>query len=90
MNFIESIKLARLRRREFRRVLAELESYTDRELLSDLRLDRADFARVAREAAERRVALLRAERRAGGRGPRGYAALFDQLGGRDPFRPRPS
>ncbi len=91
MNVFESIKLAWLRRREFRKVLAELESHTDRELLSDLRLDRADFPHVAREAAEQRVAQLRAERRRreAARGPRGYAALFDQLGGRDPFRPRP-
>lgn len=91
MNLIESIELAWRRRREFRKVLAELESHTDRELLSDLRLDRADFARVAREAAEQRVAQLRAERRRrqAARGPRGYAALFDQTAGHDPFRPQP-
>ncbi len=90
MNVFESIKLAWLRRREFRKVLAELESHTDRELLSDLRLDRADFAHVARQAAEQRVASLRAERRRlAARGPRGYAALFDQTGGHDPFCPQP-
>lgn len=40
--------------REFRRVLAELNAYSDREL-GDLGLSRADVVRVAYEEAERRV-----------------------------------
>ena len=41
--------------REFRAVLAELDSYSDREL-ADLGVGRGDVARVAYEEAERRVA----------------------------------
>ena len=41
--------------REFRAVLAELDSYSDREL-ADLGVGRADVARLAYEEAERRVA----------------------------------
>jgi uncharacterized protein YjiS (DUF1127 family) len=41
--------------REFRAVLAELNSYSDREL-AELGLGRGDVARVAYEEAERRVA----------------------------------
>ena len=41
--------------REFRAVLAELNSYSDREL-ADLGVGRADVARLAYEEAERRVA----------------------------------
>lgn len=62
MNIFKSIGLAWLQYHEFRKVLAELESYTDRELASDLRIDRADFVRIAYEEAENRVAQYRAER----------------------------
>jgi hypothetical protein len=62
VNVFESIKLVWLQYHEFNRVLAELESYTDREVISDLRIDRADFARIAYEEAENRVARYRAER----------------------------
>lgn len=90
MNVFESIKLAWLQYREFNRVLAELESYTDRELIGDLRIDRADFVRIAYEAAEQHVARYRAVRRqAAARKPQGYAALFDQTGEYNPFRPQP-
>jgi uncharacterized protein YjiS (DUF1127 family) len=40
--------------REFRTVLAELSSYSDREL-TELGLGRGDLARVAYEEAERRI-----------------------------------
>jgi uncharacterized protein YjiS (DUF1127 family) len=40
--------------REFRAVLAELNSYSDREL-ADLGIGRADVARLAYEEAERRI-----------------------------------
>ena len=40
--------------REFRAVLAELNSYSDREL-ADLGVGRADVARLAYEEAERRI-----------------------------------
>jgi uncharacterized protein YjiS (DUF1127 family) len=43
------------RRREARAVLAELESYSDREL-GEIGLARSDLPRVAAEEAERRVA----------------------------------
>ena len=57
---------------EFRAVLAELDSYSDREL-ADLGVSRGDVARLAYEEAERRTttpAASRAEARAlGGRNP---------------------
>lgn len=90
MNVFESIKLTWLQYREFNRVLAELESYSDRELASDLRIDRADLVHIAYEAAEQHVAKYQAERqRAPARAPQGYAALFNQIGEYDPFRPQP-
>lgn len=90
VNFLKNLGLAWLQYREFRKVLAELESYSDRELASDLRIDRADFVRIAYEAAEQHVARLRAERQAAELKPRGYASLFNTLGEPfDPFRPQP-
>jgi uncharacterized protein YjiS (DUF1127 family) len=90
VNVLESIGLAWLQYREFRRVLAELESYSDRELASDLRIDRADFVRIAYEAAEQHVARYQAERARTASRPRGYAALFRTVGAPyDPFRPQP-
>lgn len=56
MAILDTIRLAWLHRREFNRVLAELETYTDRELISDLRVDRADFRHIAAEAADQLVA----------------------------------
>jgi uncharacterized protein YjiS (DUF1127 family) len=49
--------------REFRAVLAELNSYSDREL-ADLGVGRGDVARLAYEEAERRVATPPAPSRA--------------------------
>ena|SRR5687767_6373502 len=49
------LELARRRRREFRKVRAELESYSERELMSDLRLKRSDIPALAAQAAEERV-----------------------------------
>ncbi len=56
-NLISRLRLAWLYRREYNRVLGELESYRNDEL-HDLHLDRADFPRVAEEAAEAYVARL--------------------------------
>ena len=50
--------------REFRAVLAELDSYSDREL-ADLGVGRADVARLAYEEAERRIMTPPATSRAG-------------------------
>jgi uncharacterized protein YjiS (DUF1127 family) len=47
--------------REFRAVLAELNSYSDREL-ADLGVSRADVARLAYEEAERRILTPAASR----------------------------
>ncbi len=90
VNVFKGVKLAWLQYREFNRVLAELESYTDRELIGDLRIDRADIVRVAHEAAEQHVAEHQAERQqVAARRPQGYAALFNQVGGYNPFHPQP-
>ena len=62
MNVTSRIKLALAHRREFLRVLGELETYRDNEL-HDIRLDRADFAQVARDAADAHVASLAAPQR---------------------------
>ena len=51
--------------REFRAVLAELNSYSDREL-AELGLGRADVARLAYEEAERRIMTPPATRRSEG------------------------
>ena len=48
-------------RREFRTVLAELGTYSDREL-AELGLGRGDVARVAYEEAERRIGAPRPRR----------------------------
>ena len=56
--------------REFRAVLAELNSYSDREL-AELGLGRGDVARVAYEEAERRTMTPPATSRAEARAPAG-------------------
>lgn len=48
-------ELALVRRREFVRVRAELEAYSDRELLTDLRLVPSEIGQVAAEAAAMRA-----------------------------------
>ena len=56
----QRIALARLWRREFRKARAELESYSERELESDLRINRSNIPEIAAEAAEQSVgAFLR-------------------------------
>jgi hypothetical protein len=50
MNLSKRIGLALLRRRECRRVRAELETYPERELNADLRLNRSDIPDLAAEA----------------------------------------
>jgi uncharacterized protein YjiS (DUF1127 family) len=54
----QRIALARLWRREFRRARAELESHSERELRSDLRLNRSDIPEIAAEAAEQSLAAF--------------------------------
>jgi uncharacterized protein YjiS (DUF1127 family) len=56
MNILRSIELARLRHSEYRKARAELETYSERELHSDLRLNRSDIPDIAAEAADARVA----------------------------------
>lgn len=72
MNPLKNILSVWAMHREFRAVLAELDSYSDREL-ADLGVGRADVARLAYEEAERRTttpAASRAEARAlAGRNP---------------------
>ena len=58
MNLLNHLKLALLRRRAFRKVSAELESYAERELMADLRLNRSAIPAIAAEAADQRVAAL--------------------------------
>jgi uncharacterized protein YjiS (DUF1127 family) len=58
VNILRSIELALLRRSEYRKARAELETYSERELNSDLRLNRSDIPTLAAEAAERRMAAF--------------------------------
>ena len=58
MNLLNHLKLALLRRRAFRKVSAEFESYAERELMADLRLNRSAIPAIAAEAADQRVAAL--------------------------------
>jgi hypothetical protein len=52
------LQLGRVRRREYRRIQRELMSYTDRELLADLRRTRSEVEDIALEGAERAVAAF--------------------------------
>ncbi len=54
----QRIALARLWRREFRKARTELESYSERELESDLRINLSDIPEIAAEAAEQSVAAF--------------------------------
>ena len=54
MNLSQRIGLALLRRRECRRVRAELETYSERELNADLRLNRSDIPDLAAQAGASR------------------------------------
>ena len=56
MAILDTLRLAWVRHCEFNRVMAELGTYTDRELVGDLRVDRADFIHIAGKAADIRVA----------------------------------
>jgi hypothetical protein len=58
MNPIKHLKLALLRRRAFRRVRAELENYSERELMADLRLNRSAIPDLAAEAADQQLAAF--------------------------------
>ena len=57
MNLLQTIKLAWAQYRAFQAALAELKSYSEREL-SDLGITRADIPRIAYAEAERRVESL--------------------------------
>ena len=61
MNLLKNILSVWAMHREFRAVLAELDSYSDREL-ADLGIGRADVARLAHEEAERRILTPAASR----------------------------
>ena len=50
MNLLKHIEHALRRQRECRRVRAELETYSERELNADLRLSRSDIPDLAAEA----------------------------------------
>ena len=63
MNLLKNILSVWAMHREFRAVLAELNSYSDREL-GELGLGRGDVARVAYEEAERRIMTPSATSRA--------------------------
>jgi len=52
------IELARMWRREYARVVAEFETYSERELTGDLRMNRSEIPGVAAEEADRRVAAF--------------------------------
>ena len=56
-------ELARIRRREFLRLRAQLESYSDRELMADLRLVRSEIDDVAADGAQRLVDSVARDRR---------------------------
>lgn len=58
MNLLHHLKLASIWRREYRRVLAEFASYSDRELSADLRLHLSDTPGIAAEAADQHVAAF--------------------------------
>ncbi len=58
MDLIKRIQLFRIRQREYRRVRAELETYSPRELMSDLRISPSDVHDIAREAADAQVELF--------------------------------
>jgi uncharacterized protein YjiS (DUF1127 family) len=61
MNLLKSIPYVGAIHREFRAVLAELNSYSDREL-NELGLARGDVARVAYAEAERRLVTTASSR----------------------------
>jgi uncharacterized protein YjiS (DUF1127 family) len=56
MNILRSLELAWLRHSEYRKARAELDSYSERQLNTDLRLNRSDIPDIAAEAADARVA----------------------------------
>ena len=51
MNLLKRIEHALLRQRECRRVRAELETYSERELNADLRLNRSGIPDLAAQAS---------------------------------------
>ena len=58
MYLFEHVELALLRHLEYRKVRAELETYSEHELNADLRLNRSDIPELAAEAADERVAAF--------------------------------
>jgi hypothetical protein len=80
MDLVKRLELALMWYREFRKVRAELETYSERELNSDLRLNRSDIPTLAAEAAERRVAAFVRSHPA-------YHRARRPWGGRREFRP---
>jgi uncharacterized protein YjiS (DUF1127 family) len=56
-------ELARIRRQEFSRLRTQLDSYSDRELMADLRLTRSEIEDVAAEGAQQLVDSVARSRR---------------------------
>ena len=55
LNLIDRFKIALAWRREYLRVYAELDSYTQREMKADLGLNRSDIPTIAAMAADQYV-----------------------------------
>jgi uncharacterized protein YjiS (DUF1127 family) len=53
MNILKQIEHALIRQRAMRRVRAELSTYSERELTTDLRLNRSDISWFAAKAGQR-------------------------------------
>jgi uncharacterized protein YjiS (DUF1127 family) len=64
------MELARIRRREFLRLRTQLDSYSDRELMADLRLTRSEIEDVAADGAQRLVDTVVRDQRGHWRAPR--------------------
>ena len=82
MTLFQRIELARLWRREYRRVRGELETHTQRELSTDLGLNRSDIPDIAAEAADQKVAAFVRSHPGYDRRPRGgFAAPLVHIHG---------
>jgi uncharacterized protein YjiS (DUF1127 family) len=55
LNIVERIQISLAWRREYRRVHAELDSYTQREMKADLGLNRSDIPAIAAMAADQHI-----------------------------------
>jgi uncharacterized protein YjiS (DUF1127 family) len=55
LNIIDRIKISLAWHRQYRRVYAELDSYTQREMKADLGLNRSDIPEIAAMAADQYI-----------------------------------